>query len=212
MKSLLSLAVVAAAFFQTFAQSVNLQDQYNQGQISVINRELNAYGEDAITMNAAEGDGLGLLSDPAFETGTIELEIKGENAPGRSFVGFAFNIQNDSTYEAIYFRPFNFVAEAPARRSHMMQYIFHPEYPWHVLRKERTDEFEAELPSPPGPDDWFKARIEITENTVSVYVDNRTEAVLEVKRLTSTSSSKIGLWAGHRSSGWYRNLTVTTAE
>lgn len=90
-----------------------------------------------------------------------------------------------------------------------MQYIFHPEFPWYTLREQRPDEFEAELPSPPDADSWFQVRIEISAERVDVYMEDVASAVLSVDRLTTTSSSQIGLWTGHRSSGWFRNLTVS---
>jgi hypothetical protein len=160
-------------------------------------------------MNAARGDGLAVLKDIEWSKGTIRLEILGENNPGRSFIGFAFNIVDRETYEAIYFRPFNFVAGEQARREHMVQYICHPEFTWSKLREERTGEFENEIPDPPDPDDWFTVLIQVTENQVQVFVEERDTPVLSVDRLTGISSGKIGLWTGNGSSGRYRNLVVT---
>jgi hypothetical protein len=191
-------------------QQVDLARILQEQQMKAVNRTLTLYGdgEGAVEMNAARGDGLGIIEDIAFETGTIEVELLGENSPGRSFIGIAFNIEDAETYEAVYFRPFNFVATAQINRDHMVQYIFHPDFTWSRLRQEQTGEFENEIPSPPDPDDWFKATIEVTDSIVKVYVEGIALPVLEVERLTATKSGKIGLWVGNGSSGRFRNLVL----
>ncbi len=191
-------------------QKVNLADELGKEQIKALNRTISLYGKkaDAVEMNAAEGDGLGMLKKIEFETGTIEVDLLGENSPGRSFIGIAFNIQDEETYEAIYFRPFNFVATEQARKEHMVQYIHHPQFTWYKLREEKTGQFENAIPDPPDPEDWFRARIEIGEKSVQVYVNDMAEPVLEVDRLASSKSQKIGLWTGNGSSGRFRNLVL----
>ena len=191
-------------------QKTNLATALQEQQIKAVNRTLSIYEKqpEAVEMNAAEGDGLGILKEIAFETGTIEVDLLGENSPGRSFIGIAFNIQDEETFEAIYFRPFNFVATEQARKDHMVQYVNHPEYTWYKLREERTMEFENEIPAPPDPDDWFKAIIKVSEKHVAVFMDEDAEPVLKVERLTGYKSDKIGLWVGNGSSGRFRNLEV----
>jgi len=193
-------------------QKVNLAGELNEKQFKAVNRTISLYENhpDAVEMDAVEGDGLGILEEIAFEKGTIEVELLGENAPGRSFIGIAFNIQDEETYEVIYFRPFNFVAEEQSRKSHMVQYISHPEYTWRKLREERTGEFENEISVSPDPDDWFKATIKVSEKQVKVYVNKSSEPVLKIDRLSETKSKKIGLWTGHNSSGRFRNLVLFT--
>jgi len=191
-------------------QKMNLATAFQEQQIKAVNRTLSIYDKSpgAVEMNAAEGDGLAVLKEIAFETGTIEVELLGENNPGRSFIGLAFNIQDEETFEAIYFRPFNFVATEQARKDHMVQYVNHPEYTWYKLREERTMEFENEIPAPPDPDDWFKAIIKVSGTSVEVLMEGKTEPVLKVERLTSLKSDKIGLWVGNGSSGRFRNLHI----
>jgi hypothetical protein len=191
-------------------QQVDLARVLQEQQMKAVNRTLTLFGEQegAVEMNAAMGDGLAIVQDIAFETGTIEVELLGENAPGRSFIGIAFNIEDADTYEAVYFRPFNFVATPQINRDHMVQYICHPDFTWSRLREEQTGEFENEIPSPPDPDDWFKATIKVTDSMVKVYLDGVDLPVLEVERLTTTKSDKMGLWVGNGSSGRFRNLVL----
>ncbi len=201
--------VSMASFAQ---QKIDLETALQEGQVEAKNRSLSPFinSPGAVEMNADEGDGLGILKAINFETGTIKIELLGENSPGKSFIGIAFNIVDEETYEAVYFRPFNFVATEAGRKTHMVQYIHHPEFTWYNLREKRTGEFENEIPIPPDPDDWFRARIEVTEKSVQVYVNDIPEPVLKVERLTSTESGKIGLWTGNGSSGRFRNLVLQT--
>ena len=92
----------------------------------------------------------------------------------------------------------------------MVQYIYHPVFTWRKLRDERTGEFEDEITDPPDPDDWFKVIIKINDEKVEVYLDETSEPVLAVNRLTSTKSNKIGIWTGFGSSGRFRNLVLIT--
>ncbi len=208
-----ALVILCLISIHSFGQEqINLADRFQNKKIKAVNRIISLYGDspDTVEMNAQDDDGLGILEDIEFDKGIIEVELLGENNPGKSFIGIAFNIQNDNTFEAIYFRPFNFVAEEQIRKDHMVQYIFHPEFTWRKLRDERTGEFEDEISDPPNPDDWFKAIIRINDNKVEVYINEISEPVLSVNRLTSTKSNKIGVWTGFGSSGRFRNLVLRT--
>jgi len=208
--ALLGLVFLCMTMLSIGQQKINLATALQEQQIKAVNRTLSIYDKhpDAVEMNAAEGDGLAVLKELAFETGTIEVELLGENSPGKSFIGIAFNIQDEETFEAVYFRPFNFVATEQARKDHMVQYVNHPEYTWYKLREERTMEFENEIPAPPDPDAWFKAIIKVSEKHVAVFMDEDADPVLKVERLATLKSQKIGLWTGNGSSGRFRNLSI----
>ena len=192
-------------------QKLNLATEHQKERITEVNRSITTHTKytNAVEMDAREGDGLGILKEVEFETGTIKIELLGENNPGKSFIGIAFNIEDKETFEAIYFRPFNFVATEQIRKDHMVQYIHHPEYTWYKLREERTGEFENEIPVPPDPDQWFDARIVVSEKSVEVFVNDIAEPVLVVERLAKAKSQKIGLWTGNGSSGRFRNLILS---
>jgi hypothetical protein len=206
----LLLLLTIILYTNVSAQQVDLAETLNLKKIEAINRTITIFDEKdgAIEMDAVKSDGLGILQDIEFEEGTIEVFLLGENKPGQSFIGIAFNIQDGSTYEAVYFRPFNFVAEEQARRDHMVQYIFHPEFTWRKLREERTMEFENEIANEPEPDDWFKATIMVTAKSVEVYVNDSPKPDLVVDRLTSTQSKRIGIWTGYNSSGRFADLVL----
>ena len=191
-------------------QNISLAVELKDMKMEMVNRIISPYSKDpnAVEMNANNSDGLGILEDIQFDKGTIEIDLKGENNPGKSFIGIAFNIQNNETYEAIYFRPFNFIAEEQTRKEHMVQYIYHPEFTWRKLREERTGVFENEISSPPNPDDWFKVKIKISDEKVDVFLNGTPEPVLSINRLTSCKSKKIGIWTGYGSSGRFKNLVL----
>ena len=161
-----------------------------------------------LVLNREIGDGIAIIKDLEFDEGIIELELKGENNPGKSFVGIAFNIQNDSTYEAVYFRPFNFKSDKKIRREHSVQYIYHPKHSWRFLRTNFKGQFEAEYPRQPSPEDWFIIEVKIDDKKVYVYDKKTNTELLSIKRLTHQVSNKIGLWTGYNSKGEFRNLKI----
>jgi len=168
-------------------------------------------GRTVVTFNAQPGDGAAWLDGVDFENGTIEVLIRGKNVPQRSFVGIAFRGVDDQTYDAVYFRPFNFLAENPLSRSHHVQYVSHPENTWSRLREEHTGVYENEILDPPDPDGFFKARIEIMKPEIRVFVNDRTEPCLVVKELTDRTGGRIGLWMGNTSDGSFAQLALTPA-
>jgi hypothetical protein len=171
-------------------------------------------GREVVRLDAQEGDGLAWWHDVTVDTGTIACEVRGKNVLQRSFVGVAFHGAREGdgvSYEAVYFRPFNFVAEEPVRRRHMVQYVFPPEFPWQRLREERPDQFEAAVDPVPDPDDWFAARIEVAERTVRVYVAGSEIPSLEVQRLSDRRGGWVGFWVGNGSDGDFAALTLAPA-
>lgn len=162
----------------------------------------------------AEGDsanglvGLALPMSVRFGTGTIEIDLKGKNVKQRSFLGVAFNVADERTFEAIYFRPFNFKAEEPMR-GRSVQYVAWPANTWEHLRKTAPGRFENPVHPVPDPDSWFHARIEVTEKQVRVFVDHASEPSLVVSRLLPGGQRRpAGLFVDS-AEGLYANLRIT---
>lgn len=178
--------------------------------LHVVNREIVEIDEykHTVILNNMVGDGLAIIEGLNFAVGSVELELKGENIMQKSFLGFAFNIQNDSTYEAVYFRPFNFQSEEKIRRAHSIQYIYHPKFNWSFLRNNFKGQYEAEFPRSPSPDDWFKILIKIDNKKVTVYDKESNTELLTVERLAEQVSDKIAFWTGEDSKGAFRNLKI----
>ena len=96
--------------------------------IKAYNREVSFIkgesGKTHIHLNEKPDAGLGWLEGVQFTDGTIEFDVKGKNVLQKSFVGIAFHGSNDSTYDAVYFRPFNFRSAEEVRRNHSVQYRY----------------------------------------------------------------------------------------
>lgn len=160
--------------------------------------------------NAGSGDRGAYLRGVTFREGVIDVELKGSNQRGRSFLGVVFHGLDGETYDAVYFRPFNFKAANNTNRIHAVQYISHPDWPWQKLRAQRNGQFEKQANPEPNGDEWFKARIEVKGNRVRVFVNGSKTACLDVEKLNDRKSGKVGLWFNGIAS--FANLSVTTAK
>lgn len=171
-----------------------------------------ADGKTIVTFDGRPGSGAAWLNGVDFENGTIEVRIRGKNNPGLSFVGVAFRGLNDEIYDAVYFRPFNFVGDNELSRSHMVQYVSHPENTWQRLRQEHTGVYENALIAPPDPDEFFTARIVIDKPVVRVYVGDDSEPSLVVNELTDRTGGRVGLWMGNNSDGSFAELVIRPSD
>lgn len=161
------------------------------------------------TADSATGQaGLAVAKDVPFSTGTIEVKLRGKNVRQKSFLGVAFNIADEKTFEAVYFRPFNF--EGPGEsKGRAVQYIAWPEFTWKKLRNEKPGVFEAPVAAPVAPNDWFSAKVEVTEQTVTVYVNGATTPSLRVQRLVNhRATHAVGLFVDV-DDGHFADLRVT---
>lgn len=181
-------------------------------KFEVVNRTLKSYSQNGIQgielQGTPEGVGIAWLKDTDFSEGIIEFDLKGANIPGQNFLGIAFHAVDEETYDCVYFRPFNFVAEEQGRRDHMVQYVSEPGFGWRTLRETRTGEFEAEIPNVPDPDSWFHAKVEVRGKNVKVFVDGASSPVLEVEKVSDRSSGKIGFWVGYKTAAAFANLKI----
>lgn len=179
----------------------------------VHNRTLSTATEDGRQVFRLDGkpeDGVAWWpATSGFATGTIELDLRGRNVPQGSFVGVAFHGTDATTYEAVYFRPFNFRTGDAARRQRAVQYVSHPAHPWPVLREQHPGVFEKPVVPPPDPDGWFHATVRVERDAVKVFVDRAASPALEVKRLTDRPSGWVGLWVGNGSPGDFANVRIT---
>jgi len=162
----------------------------------------------SVHLDERPGDGLAWLEGFQFSNGVIEIDLKGKNVLQRSFVGVAFHGVDEKTYEAVYFRPFNFKNPDAERRAHAVQYISHPAHSWPKLRSEHPGVYEKPVDPVPDPDGWFHARIVVQKPKVSVFVDDAKQPSLVVEALTDRASGWIGLWVGNTSGGAFANLRV----
>jgi hypothetical protein len=164
---------------------------------------------------AGEAETLAVIEGLEFSSGVIEAEIAG--APGggaaqgaRGFVGIAFRVQpGGKTYDAFYLRPTNGRAEDQERRNHASQYISHPDWPWHRLRKETPSRYEAYVDLVPGA--WTKVKIEVRGDRARLYVHGQEQPTLVVNDLKTGASAKggVALWVGPGTVAHFRNLALS---
>jgi glyoxylase-like metal-dependent hydrolase (beta-lactamase superfamily II) len=178
----------------------------------VFNRALAVATEDGravLRLDARAGDGGVLLEGIQLGEGMIEVALKGKDVAQRSFLGVAFHVVDWTTLDAVYFRPFNFRAAEPERRSHSVQYVSHPAQTWQRLRAERPGQFEQAIDPPPDPSGWFHARIVLAGGRVEVYVNGAAKPTLAVEDLGAPKSGGVALFVGNGSDGAFADLRVT---
>jgi hypothetical protein len=164
-----------------------------------------------VRLAEAPGDGVAFLPGVEFSSGTIEVDIRGKDLPQRSFVGVAFHGVDATTYDGVYFRPFNFKSPNPANSSHGVQYHSLPANTWQKLRAEQPGRYEQAVTPPPDPNAWFHARIVVASPKVSVFVGEAKDPSLVVNTLNDRRTGLVGLWVGNNSGGDFANLVITPA-
>jgi hypothetical protein len=161
-----------------------------------------------VRLSEAAGEGPAYLPGIEFANGTIELDVRGKDVQGSSFVGVAFHGVDGTTYDAIYFRPFNFKTDDQARVRRAVQYISHPAHPWQKLRAEHPGQYEQPVRPVPDPNGWFHARVVVASPKVRVFVDDGKEPCLTVSQLSDRRKGLVGVWVGNTSGGDFANFKV----
>ncbi len=151
--------------------------------------------------------GIVWLNGVKFSTGSIDVDLRGRDVYQQNFLGIAFHGNDTTTYDAVYFRPFNFQTPDTLRHKHMVQYISEPLYPWERLRKEHPLVYENTISPAPMPQNWLHAHIVVTRDEITVYVNHSTIPSLKVKKLNDKNEGGIGLWDVYYA-GDFANLVI----
>jgi len=207
----ISTFVCAVGLCAAASEVAGQQQAIEPEGLKVFNRSVSSLSDGArqgVRLSEHAGDGVAYLQGVEFTNGTIELDVRGKDVPQQSFVGVAFHGVDGTTYDAIYFRPFNFRAEDPARRGHAVQYIAQPIYPWQKLRAEQPGKYERAIDPVPDPNAWFHVRVVVTSPKVSVFVDDAKEPSLVIDQLSNRKKGLVGLWVGNNSGGDFANLKI----
>jgi hypothetical protein len=146
-----------------------------------------------------------------FTTGTIELDIRGKDVQSQSFLGLAFSGVNDSTYESVFLRPFNFRTADALRRVHAIQYESMPSHPWARLRSEFPEVYENPADPAPDPNAWVRVRLMIEPTRIRIFVGEGAAPDLIVDRISARPQGRVGLWVGNFSDGNFANLRFIPA-
>lgn len=206
---LLSLTACIIVYLQAQTITPDLQHLTNW---TSINRKVEALTEDgkkAVRFNEAPDEGFLILKGIEFSNGTIEFDVKGKNIVQQSFVGIAFHGIDEKTYDAVYFRPFNFSNPDTARRRRAVQYVSMPDHPWEKLRESFPGKYENKVDPVSDPDGWFHVKVVVDGKNVSAYVNNAQQPSLQVQKLSNAVKGGLSLWVGNNSGGSFANLTIT---
>ena len=164
-----------------------------------------------IRLSEAEGEFPVYFSGIDFANGSIEFDVKGKDVQGASFVGVAFHGVDGTTFDGIYFRPFNFKTTDQARVLRAVQYISHPAHPWQKLRADTPGKYEKPVNPVPDPNGWFHARVVVASPKVSVFVNDGKEPCLVVDQLSDRKKGLVGIWVGNTSGGDFANFKIVPA-
>jgi len=132
---ILGFVISLSASAQPAPVKYDLYALSENNKLEIFNRKVVTFSENnkkGIRVSKNENDGILWLKDVGFSNGTIELDIRGKDEFQQSFVGIAFHGVDNTTLDAIYFRPFNFQSTDPVRKVHAVQYVSQPDKPWQV--------------------------------------------------------------------------------
>ncbi|MES2773791.1 MAG: hypothetical protein V4722_06385 [Bacteroidota bacterium] len=213
LSSLLLMLTIASLSYGQQKQHFDLFKMSTEGQLVVVHRTMKPIKDgryQGVQLSMDSSEGLAWIKNASFKAGTIEFDVRGKELFQKSFVGVAFHGQNDSTFDAIYFRPFNFFSTDSVRKIHAVQYISHPLFTWKKLRDNpaTNSKYEKVVANPPDPNGWFHVKVVIMAGFVKVYINDRADPELIVKQLSTFGTGKIGLFTGDGAGGDFANLVV----
>jgi len=201
--------------FMACSKGDTVIDGFGQGawKLRMANRTATRIQErEGVRVSGGSGNGVAWVEGTSFQSGTIELDVRGRESLRQTFVGVAFHRKDDNTYEAVYLRPFNFRASDLARRQHAVQYITLPQFDYDRLRVDFPEEFENPVDASIEPTNWVKLRVVVQGGKIQVYVGAVQEVTLEVRKLGQLYGGQVGLWVGNNSGGDFANLVITPAQ
>lgn len=214
MKKLIISIVFLGCFMLSYSQKdvqFNLYDLFESSRLTIQNRKLvaiDSLSRKYVRVSENGKEGIIWLPIHDFKKGVVKIEMRGKDVLQKSFIGVVFHGQDDITYDAVYCRPFNFLAKDSVRRIHAIQYISHPTYTWKKLREERNGAFEKEIKNPPNPNGWFTMTLVVENKVIKAYINDSEVPSLEVEKLTNIKSGKLGIFVGDGSGGDFENILI----
>ena len=200
------------ASFSQNSLTIDLHAWAKNKNIKVFNRYLTLVNEkshEGIRLSKDLGEGVAWLKGIDFSNGIIEFDVRGENVQQHSFVGLAFHGQDDSTFDAIYLRPFRFQDKDESLKSRSIQYVSLPYYTWRTLREEFPNKFEHSIDPAPDPNSWVHVRVIIKDSTITTYINGSNEPSLIVQKVTEAKSGSVGFYVADTSGGDFANIKIT---
>jgi 3-keto-disaccharide hydrolase len=217
------IAMVCVFVQNTNGQETKLHSLESTNDLELLNvkaEPVEYMGKKGIEVTKADGEIKGetliIIPETDFKNGTISLELTGEPAADaapqmRGFVGVAFRVNPSdySSYECFYLRPTNARANNQLQRNHTTQYVSHPEFPWHRLRRENPGLNESYIDMVLG--EWTKIKIEVSGKTAKLFLHEAEQPCLIINELKhDETTGNIGLWLHSSTLARFRNLEVST--
>jgi len=210
-------AVTRASLLALFAVQLAAQTADRLVGKNVSIAQTNYQGRSAVqvvpTPGAANATSYAVIKDTKFRDGTIEVELAGQPAAGaggfaRGFIGIAFRLQGDGSYEYIYLRPTNGRADDQVRRNHSTQYSSYPDFDFARSRQEAPEKYESYVDLQPGV--WTKYKIEVEGRKARLYVNGAEQPCLIVNDMKlEPRDGGVALWVGPGTEGYFSNLKIT---
>jgi hypothetical protein len=151
---------------------------------------------------------------PAFTDGTIEVdvaaELTGRGSPdSRGFIGVAFHIDHDRTFEAIYLRMTNGSLNDPPplapRIDRAVQYVAHPDFHFDASRKVAPGRYECGARI--ALRRWHGLRLDIAGHTCRTFIDGAETLVVDDLHYAGRPGP-VALWIGNGTRGYFSNLRL----
>jgi hypothetical protein len=188
-------------------------------RVNVVAEAVEYKGKSAVRLQEAPGvtgdaETLAVVPDTRLRDGVIEIDVAGAPRQGseaggaRGFVGVAFRLQKEPLrYECFYLRPTNGRAEDQLRRNHSTQYVSHPDFPWHRLRKETPGVYESYVDLVPG--EWTRVSIAASGTEARLFVHGAEQPSLIVRDLKlGVADGAVALWIGPGTEAHFAGLRV----
>ena len=210
----LFLGFAGLTALQLQAQTIQ-PDLQDLNKWTAFNRTVEAIYEDgkkAVRFNVMPGDGYLIIKGIEFSNGVNEFDVKGKNVVQQSFVGIALHVVDEKTYEAVYFRPFNFTNPDTTRNKRVVQYIAMPDNPWEKLRETFPGKYENRVSTVPDSNGWFHVKLVVDGKNESVFVDNAQSPSLVVETLHTVRNGGVALWVGNNSGGSFADVSIAPSN
>ena len=155
---------------------------------------------------------------PEFTDGMIQVdvaaELTGRGSPdSRGFIGVAFHIDHDRTFEAVYLRMTNGSLNDPPpaapRIDRAVQYVAHPDFHFDASREVAPGRYERGAKVALGR--WHTLRLDIAGHTCRTFVDGEETLVVDDLHYAG-QRGPVGLWIGNGTLGHFSNLRVIGRE
>lgn len=148
-----------------------------------------------------------------FGDGTIEVDVASDLAPdapdyARGFIGLAYRIGGDGSFENLYLRPTNAMSADQVRRNHSVQYAAFPEFRFDQLRRENPEKYETYADISTGR--WIHIKLVIQGKEAQLFLDHgaRPAFVVNDMKLAANRRGGVGVWIESGTVGHFRNLSI----